>query len=90
MLQLLEKVEAKFSKEYKTIIINGQRCFVGDNGTISYFVVLEQFRCLLVEYADNMASASAGLFEDGDLIEIDQDFDALLAEAKAEIQLEVA
>ena len=90
MLKLLEQVEARFSKEYKSIKLNGQNCFVGENGTIFYFVALEQFRSLLVEYADNIDSAKSGLFDDGDLVDADQDFETMIRELQEEIRIEVA
>lgn len=90
MLKLLEQVEARFSKEYETLQINGQKCFIGNNGTVFYFVALEQFRCLLVEYADNINAAKSGAFDDGDLVDADQGFESMIAELQEEMQLEVA
>lgn len=90
ILQLLEKVESRFSKEYKTIRINGQRCFVSKGGTVFYFIVLTQFRSLIVEYANNIEEANSNMFEDGDQFEIDQGFETLIREIRDELTVEAA
>ena len=89
MLELLAQVEDRFSKKYEELKIHGQKCFVGNNGTVFYFVALEQLRCLLVEYADNIDAAKSGMFDDGDLVDVDQGFESIIAELQEEIQLEV-
>ena len=89
-LQLLEMVENKFSKEYKSLTIGGQRCFMSENGTVFYFVVLKPFRSMVVEYANNVEEAKAFLFEDGDQFDIDQSFEKLVNDIQMEILNEVA
>lgn len=90
ILQLLEAVEDRFSSEYKEVSINGQRCFISDNGTVFFFIVLNQLRGLVVEYANSFEEAQANMFEDGDLISIDQDYDKLISEIQEELIEEVA
>ena len=90
MLRLLEKVEDRFSSEYKTIEINGQRCFMSNNGTVFYFIILSELRSLIVEYANNIDEAKQDLFEDGDQFDIDQDLESLIDEIREEINVEIA
>ena len=90
MLRLLEQVENRFSNDYETTMLNGQRCFVAPNGTVFFFIVLEQLRSLLVEYADDIQGAKSGIFDDGDLMDVDQSFEELIAEIREELQREAA
>lgn len=87
---LLDQVEARFLNNYKPIDVNGNRCLVGPNGTIFYFVALIDFNTIIVEYADDINNAENGLFEDGDQFNINQDFESLIAELEDEISIETA
>ena len=87
---ILDQVEARFLNKYKSIDINGNRCLVGPNGTIFYFVALVDFNTIIVEYADSINNANNELFEDGDQFNINQDFESLIAELSDEISVETA
>lgn len=88
-MKLLEKVENKFSNDYETIYVNGQKCFRSLNGTVFYFIVLNAFKSLVIEYANNIQEAKNNIFEDGDQFDISQDFDALILDIRRELSAEV-
>lgn len=87
---LLDQVEARFLNSYKAVDINGDRCLVGPNGTVFYFVALVDFGTIIVEYANNVSDAKKGLFEDGDQFDINQSFESLIADIEQEISTETA
>lgn len=88
-ISLLKRIEAVFTEEYRTSFINDQLCFIDHSGTVFYFIILPQLNGLIVEYADDLDIASQDLYDDGDLIDIDQNFPNLIAEIKEELSHEL-
>lgn len=87
---LLDRVEARFLNSYKAVDINGDRCLIGPNGNVFYFVALVDFGTIIVEYANNVDDAKKGLFEDGDQFDMNQSFENLIAELMEEVSIETA
>lgn len=85
MLKRLKKLEDRLRKRYKEIEINGENCFMTEDGEIIHLTALVKFGAIVIEYATSTEEAKKNMFEDGDLfytdrMDEDQMFEAMLEE----------
>lgn len=72
MLKRLENLENKLKTRYKPVKVNGENCFLKKNGEVFHLFGMKNFNALGVEYAENMEEAKRNLYEDGDLLYINE------------------
>ena len=92
MGNVLSQLGKIFSREYREIkaVIAGEtrNCFEMENGVIFEIVGILPFNCVTVSYADNLAEAKKGWFDEGDQFDAWQDFDTLVREIREELKSE--
>ena len=70
IFSLLDRLEDRFLLIYDKIIINDKMCFLLPSGSVVHLVCFPEdgWRCILAEFADSIEEAEKNLFEDGDLL----------------------
>lgn len=72
MLSLLERLEDRLSNDFERINIGDNTCFLLENGNVAHLVVFTSWKCIVVEYSDNLEDAKKNIGEDGDQFYIDE------------------
>ena len=65
-MKLLEKLEDKLSKIFKPIWIGEDYCFELPNGMIAHLIAFKEWKCILVEYAENVDAYKKYQSEEGE------------------------
>lgn len=66
MLELLKRLEDRLSRVFEIVTVGNNVCFRLDNGTIAHLIAFVDWKCIVVEYADNVKEAKKNMYEDGD------------------------
>lgn len=71
--QTIERIERRLAEKYEGIRINGENCFLKEDGTVFHLCGLtEPFNAVVIEYASTIEEAEKNMSEDGDLFYMDE------------------
>ena len=66
-------LENRLKEEMKNVEINGRICFAtSSGGYIRLDTIGDEHNCIVIEYADDKRDANNNVFEDGDLLYINE------------------